>query len=265
MPEIMFSAFLTNSLFLEETDSTNSYLARLLASGERLGNGFIVYSGFQTDGRGQMNNHWESERGCNLLFSMLLYPDKMDAAKQFPLSEAVALGITDSLDKFDDGFKVKWPNDIYWHDKKIAGILIENHLHGAFVHDSIIGVGLNVNQEKFTSDAPNPVSLFQITKNKQEPMPLLETIRQKIMRRFGQINTQGSLLHEDYLAKLYRFGEWRQYKDKNGKFTGRIRDVASNGIITVEHESGKTLEYAFKEIEFVIGQVQASVKDHAQL
>lgn len=254
MPEIMFSAFLPNSMFLEETDSTNSYLARLLANGERLGNGFIVHSGFQTDGRGQMNNHWESERGCNLLFSMLLYPGKMDAARQFPLSEAVALGITDSLDKFDDGFKVKWPNDIYWHDKKIAGILIENHLHGAFVHDSIIGVGLNVNQEKFTSDAPNPVSLFQITKNKHELMPLLETIRQNIMHRFGQINTQGGLLHEDYLSKLYRFGEWRQYEDKNGKFTGRIHDVANNGIITVEHESGKTLEYAFKEIGFVIGR-----------
>lgn len=147
---------------LAETDSTNNYLREQCAKA-RLPEGSLVIADFQTAGKGQVGNSWESEAGKNLMFSILLYPDSLPANRQFLISQIASLSVKETLEGYTDSVKVKWPNDIYWKDRKICGMLIENDLSGQHLYCSVIGIGLNINQEIFRSDAPNPVSLTQIT------------------------------------------------------------------------------------------------------
>ena len=138
---------------INEVSSTNDYLAQLCER-NKAQEFYTVITDHQLDGKGQRGNTWESENGKNLLFSMVLYPTALEANKQFYLSMLTTISIIDALSKYTDNFCVKWPNDIYWKDKKIGGILIENELEGKYITQSIIGIGLNVNQEEFHSDAP---------------------------------------------------------------------------------------------------------------
>ena len=147
---------------LVETDSTNNYLREQSAKA-RLPEGSLVIADFQTAGKGQVGNSWESEAGKNLMFSILLYPDFLPANRQFLISQIASLSVKETLEKYTDSVTVKWPNDIYWKDRKICGMLIENDLSGQYLYCSVVGIGLNINQEIFRSDAPNPVSLTQIT------------------------------------------------------------------------------------------------------
>ena len=150
-------------IHIDETDSTNHWLKshQLIANSPEP---TAIWADYQTAGRGCGTNTWESERGKNLLFSMLIHPENLPANKQFQISMAISLAIVDALGQLVGDLSIKWPNDIYWRNGKIGGILIENTLKGNLIKESIIGVGLNVNQREFHSDAPNPVSLWQITK-----------------------------------------------------------------------------------------------------
>ena len=148
-------------LRVAETTSTNSLLRELVIK-ESLPEGSVVVADFQTAGRGQIGNVWESEAGKNLMFSTVLYPTCIPANRQFLISQIAALSVKETLDSYTDHVTVKWPNDIYWKDKKICGMLIENDLSGHNLYCSIIGIGINLNQAVFRGDAPNPVSLFQI-------------------------------------------------------------------------------------------------------
>ena len=159
---------MVKTIHIKETDSTNNWLKGYQSEvGEDM---TVVTTDYQSAGRGCGSNQWESEAGKNLMFSILLHP-KVSAKDQFILSMANALALKDVLDGYTDGIKIKWPNDIYWNDKKIGGTLIETSLQGSEIKDFIIGTGINVNQREFHSDAPNPVSLIQITgreTNRQE-------------------------------------------------------------------------------------------------
>ncbi|EJW92691.1 biotin-[acetyl-CoA-carboxylase] ligase, partial [gut metagenome] len=176
---------------MDETNSTNSLIRQMMSDG-MMPEGSVVVANFQTAGRGQVGNVWESEAGKNLLFSMVIYPSFMSANRQFLISQIAALSVKETLDQYTDGISVKWPNDIYWRDKKICGMLIENDLSGHDLSDSIIGVGINVNQEAFHSDAPNPVSLLQIIDREVDCDEILESFR----RRF--YNYYLLLLNEEY-------------------------------------------------------------------
>ena len=145
-------------IHINETDSTNRYLRESDVDGD-----VCVWADYQTAGRGCGTNTWESERGKNLLFSMMIHPVDVPVNKQFVVSMAVANSIATVVAKYVKDVSVKWPNDIYAGDKKLCGILIENRLQGDVIKDSIIGVGLNVNQLCFVSDAPNPISLANLT------------------------------------------------------------------------------------------------------
>ena len=165
-------------LWLKETDSTNNHLRRLLDK-EQLPEGSLVVTDFQTAGKGQVGNSWESEAGMNLMFSILLYPDFIPANRQFLISQIASLSVKETLDAYTDFIQVKWPNDIYWKDRKICGMLIENDLSGQLLYCSIIGIGLNLNQSLFRSNAPNPISLTQITGKKYD--------REEVLNRFLRI------------------------------------------------------------------------------
>ena len=148
---------------LDETASTNQYLSQLCNQlQESVAELTTVTAEFQTAGKGQRGNTWEAEEGKNLLFSFVLYPSFLEARRQFILSQIVSLAIKEELSRWSDEITIKWPNDIYWKDKKICGILIENDLSGHHIRRSIAGIGININQEVFNSDAPNPFSLKQI-------------------------------------------------------------------------------------------------------
>ena len=163
-----------NYQFIKETVSTNTLLWEMLRK-ESLPEGFVVQTDFQTAGKGQMGNSWESESGENLLFSMLLYPQRVPTDQLFLISQIVSIGLKKALDNYVDGITVKWPNDIYWNDKKLAGILIENSFQANKVK-TVVGIGLNVNQRKFVSNAPNPISLRQIVGKSINRAKLLEEI-----------------------------------------------------------------------------------------
>ena len=204
----------------------------------------VVWTDYQTAGRGCGTNSWESERGQNLLFSLLIHPAEIKAAHQFRISMAISLAIVDTLTNYvDEGLSIKWPNDIYWHDRKLGGILIENSLAGDQIRDCIIGVGLNINQQCFRSDAPNPVSLSQITGHEVER----DDVLREVLRRFTL-----DVAPNRYRQLLYRREGYHRFVDGMGFFEAKIVDVEDSGQLVVEDTKGLTRRYAFKEVQFVI-------------
>ena len=162
---------------LPETDST-MLLLRLPQYQHSDKEFVLATTDYQTAGRGQRGNHWEAERGKNLLFGFLFHPTLVPVTHQFALSEALALAVRAALaEHAGGGVTVKWPNDVYWHDYKIAGMLLEHDVCGTQIATTLTGVGINVNQTVFESDAPNPISLMKITGNHHSRAELFQFIR----------------------------------------------------------------------------------------
>ncbi|MDR3652538.1 MAG: biotin--[acetyl-CoA-carboxylase] ligase [Paludibacter sp.] len=235
--------------FIKQTNSTNALLWEMMRE-KSLPEGFTVRTDFQTAGKGQIGNSWESEAGMNLLFSVVLYPQRIPIDNQFLLSQLVSLGIKETLDEYADNIAVKWPNDIYWNDKKLCGILIENSLQGDKIKTSIVGIGLNVNQKKFISDAPNPVSLLQITGKRQNRKALQEKIRQKILKLYTEMEVEK--IHSDYAKALYRKSGIHVFTADDLSFRAKIISVYPDGRLELETESGERKGFYFKEVQFVV-------------
>ena len=231
---------------IDETDSTNSWLRKRLAADERSDANLVIWAEYQTAGRGCGTNRWESERGENLTFSMLIHPKELPAMQQFHISMAISLAICEAIGQYIGDVSIKWPNDIYWRNGKIGGILIENTLKGSIIMDSIIGVGLNVNQRVFKSDAPNPVSMWQICEHETDREALLK----EILEAFERI--LDSKIREQYLSKLYRRKGYHPYADKEGAFMAEIVTVEDDGHLVLHDDNGKERRYAFKEVQFII-------------
>lgn len=228
-------------MHIDETDSTNRWLRE--QGGEE---NVVVWADYQTAGRGCGTNHWESERGKNLTFSMLLHPHDVPAQKQFRISRAISLALCKALGQHIGDLSIKWPNDIYWRDGKIGGILIEVSLLGNKVKDCIIGIGLNINQRVFRSDAPNPVSMWQICEQETDCEQLLQEILQAFQEYMGKSNK------DEYQSMLYRRKGFHPYADKDGAFMAEIIDVEDDGHLLLRDDNGQLRRYAFKEVTFVI-------------
>lgn len=237
---------------LETTESTNNYLKQLLQE-QALPEGSLVVADYQSQGRGQMGNGWSAERGKNLLFSLLLYPGSVPANEQFIISRMASLAVKNTLDQFTDDIRIKWPNDIYWKEKKIAGMLIENDVMGKHIQHSIIGIGININQDRFPEELPNPVSLKQITGTVQDREYILDTFTREfflLYREFQGGDTKA--IEDEYMMDLYRVNEYHWYEDSKGKFQGVIHDVLPSGHLIVKTlGDGEVRKYAFKEIAFI--------------
>ena len=238
-------------IHIDETDSTNRWLKEFCSKepgsqGVHKGDGsFCVLADYQTAGRGCGTNTWESEQGKNLLFSLMLHPENLPANKQFQISMAISLAIVDAVGQLVGDLSIKWPNDIYWRNGKLAGILIENRLQGSLIKDSIIGVGLNVNQQEFKSKAPNPVSLWQITGQETDREQLL----QEILRRLDTFLSAD--IKDSYMKMLYRRKGFHPYTDKDGAFMAEIAGVEDDGHLLLIDDSGQQRRYAFKEVTFI--------------
>ncbi len=231
---------------LDTVDSTNSYAAAHAGS---LTHGDIVMARGQTAGRGQRGNSWEAEPGLNLTLSVMLRPEATEAACQFDISSAVALGVVEMLSPLLPGMEVliKWPNDIYVADRKIAGILIENSLSGRYIARSIAGIGVNINQREFRSDAPNPVSVWQLTGHTHPLGPLAATLGAAIMR---MLELPVDELRSLYASRMWRREGYHPYRDnlRGDDFMGRITGIAPTGHITIEDTAGHSRTFAFKEV-----------------
>ncbi len=246
---------------LGEVDSTNSFLRGYRPA--RQTDITLVTTEFQTAGRGQGTNRWEAEAGKNLLFSLQVHPASLPVEQMFVLSEAIALSIQKAVEEVLKGSAtasplrknevlVKWPNDVYVGDKKVAGILIENELKGQHIGRSILGCGVNVNQSVFTSEAPNPISLCQLLGHEMERSFLLEAIMTFFTCRYDAIQRgKFAEIHTDYLAALYRRMGFHTYHDVRGTFQAEIINVEPSGHLILQDKIGHLRRYAFKEVTFL--------------
>ncbi len=242
-------------VYVDFAESTNTLLA---ASAKKFEHGTALAAHSQTSGRGQRGNHWESEPGKNLTFSVLLRPSTIVASHQFELLQIVSIAVVKVLRAklCTTDIHIKWPNDIYFRDQKICGILIENTLNGPAISQSIIGIGINVNQNHFESDAPNPVSMSQITGLQYDLDDLLEYFVTQIVNDFDEYEASPD---PTTLAARYRFMMWRgegfwPYHDNlSGQdFEARIAAIAPTGHLTLATQGGNFRTYAFKEVSAVL-------------
>ncbi len=242
-----------NRIELPQVQSTNTWLSQ---HAEGLPSLTVVTTPCQGAGRGQRGNSWESEDGKNLNFSMLWLPGGFPAQCQFAVSEAVALAVADTLEECGIYARVKWPNDIYAGDRKISGILIEHSVTGRDITQTVIGVGLNVNQLRFISDAPNPVSMAMLTGREHSVDDVCKTLAAHIERRLQSTADPASrqALHARYMERLWR-GDGRMYQfatPDGSRFSAAIAGVASDGMLTLMGQSGAMRTYAFKEVSFIL-------------
>lgn len=237
---------------LAETASTNTWLRERPDTPHAT----VVAARSQTAGRGQRGNTWESEPGANLTFSILVRPTAIPPARQMAISRATALAIARWLDRYvpaDAEVAVKWPNDIYVGDRKICGILIEHVLSAGAIERTVIGAGININQKQFLSDAPNPVSLTQLT-GKSYPLDgMLAEVAGDIIGLVEKENDNGGTLTADeYQSRLWRRDGYHPFRDAGGEFRARIVSVAPDGMLTLQRTDGTLSTYAFKEVSFII-------------
>ena len=228
---------------IAETGSTNRWLKE--HGGEE---DMVVWTDYQTAGRGCGTNTWESERGRNLLFSVLIHPEDIPANEQFIISMAMSNSIVKVVSPFVENVSIKWPNDIYVGDRKLCGMLIENRLQGSVIKDSIIGVGINVNQLRFVSDAPNPVSLANLTGQTYDTAELL----QQLFAAFDEEWTDGEGVRSRYLSQLYRRTGFYRYRDALGEFLAELITVEDDGHLVLRDIDGYSHRYAFKEVSFIV-------------
>lgn len=218
------------------------------------GEGDIIVAERQTAGRGQRGHRWESAERQNLTFTLVLEPTFLEPARQFLLSEAVALGVRDMLSEYGITARIKWTNDIYVGDRKIAGILIEHKLQGAAIARTIAGIGLNVNQMAFSADLPNPISMRQARHFEFDREEVLACLASHLMARYEQLRGGDvESLQEDYHENLFRLGALNWFALPDGRrFRGTIRGVEPSGALRVEDEKRVERSYLFKEIEFLL-------------
>ncbi|MGE5428936.1 MAG: biotin--[acetyl-CoA-carboxylase] ligase [Methylococcaceae bacterium] len=247
----MFQIVGNHIVRLPQVDSTNNYANTQFRANELTeGTVFLAYE--QSNGRGQMKNYWESEPGMNLTFSIVLFPDFLEIRKQFMLSKIVTLGIYAALNPWVENLRIKWPNDIYAGDMKLGGILIENSILYNSIKSSVIGIGINVNQTEFLSNAPNPTSLKLLANKQFDSELVLTQILKQIDFYYALLKDQQvKRIDQEFISVLYRINETHWFQDEQGKFEGQITGVNAIGQLLVKQAGGQLKAYHFKEVEFL--------------
>ncbi len=236
----------------DHLDSTNEEALRLIADG-KAEEGLVLHAYKQTQGRGADKKRWESEPGKNLIFSLVLRPRFLEPSQQFVLTEMVSLALFDVVAHRLglENLSIKWPNDLWYKDSKLAGVLVQNRIKGNQLDFSVIGVGLNVNQKKFFSDAPNPASMIQFSGKAENLSALLNELLKRLGHYYEKIMSDKKSLQPAYLQKLYRSGVWAGYCDETGHFTARITGVNQYGQLLLADRQGNMRVYGFKEVTFL--------------
>ena len=236
---------------LSEIDSTNNYAMRLIDEG-MAEHGMIIRADFQTKGKGQFANLWLAEESKNLLISTIIDTKEFAIEKQFFLNAATCLSVAEMLmtNYNIPHVSIKWPNDIYAGDKKIAGILIENSLRGTQWTNAVVGIGLNVNQAVF-SDLNRATSMINQTQEKQKVKSVLKNLLKILNKQFLKIGTKEHELFEAFNLNLYKLNKEIAFTKKNELYKGIVRGVNVQGELELEVE-GKIKRFKHKEIELVL-------------
>ena len=239
-------------IHLEQIDSTNAYLQR--QQSEHDIRNWVVSADEQTAGKGMGSNGWESEVGKNLTFSLALDMGFLPAERQFLLSEAVPLGIIEVLDTLlpSEKLSIKWPNDIYFENRKLAGILINSTIKANMMDVSIIGIGLNVNQMKFQDWPTHPISLKMIMGKEYDLKPLLEQIAERILIKVQQLKSSPTSIEKDYLKRLFRYRTWADYEVEGKVLRLFMTGIDSFGRLQLLDTENKPHCFDIKEIRFII-------------
>lgn len=235
---------------LNEVDSTNTFALSLLRGAE-VTEGTVISARHQHQGRGQRGNTWFSESGKNITCSIILRPAFLDPTLQFDLNRAVALGISDLLISLLPATPVhiKWPNDIMAGNKKICGILTENVLQGNQFSVSVVGVGLNLNQQNFGDETPRAVSLFQLTEREFDNEEMMKHLFSYIEARYLQLRSgRTEMLRTDYESRLFRRGVPGRYTDFKTIFDATIETVTPEGLLVMKDGEGQERRFGFKEV-----------------
>lgn len=250
VPETLFTG--KNAIFLPEVDSTNAHALDLLSKTNPQ-EGTCIFSDYQTAGRGQIGRYWHSSQGKNLLISYIFYPKFIKVTDQFLLNIVASLAVYDVICQYTTDVKIKWPNDIYVNDKKIAGILIQSLLRSNEIRACVIGIGINVNENSFPEILPNPTSLFQLKGANFE----CESIRLQLSSRLEYYYLKMKGLHYNYLKELYlnamyRFGIPADYKLLDDRIIhGTITGIDDSGKLLISR-NGTIMHFDFREISFLI-------------
>ena len=238
-----------NIIWLEETDSTNKFI-KTLVDNNAIKNGTIISAKKQTDGRGQLSNIWLSEPNKNLTFSIYLKTN-IKATHQFYISKIIALSIYEFINSITNDVKIKWPNDIYIKNKKVAGILIENTIQGEYITKTIIGIGVNINQTEFDKLLPNPISLKNITNKNYNLKDILAEIDAIIKTKIKLLNNFKTI-DKEYNSKLYLLNNKAYFTDNNSiQFTGTIIGTELDGRIKIKTQN-LVKRFGFHEIKYIL-------------
>ena len=242
--------------FIDQVESTNTYLKEQIASGRQLPQLHTVVCRQQTAGRGMRGNSWTSRPGDSLTFSILLRSDLLQGKQQFAVSELASWAVMRTYasymtDEQKTKLKVKWPNDIFYEDRKLTGILIEHSLTGQHVDYSVIGIGMNINDESFPPELPIAISLRMITGRSLEPMEVLIRLHEQLALLLPDFLLGRYMdVHRHYMKHLYRREGFHLFTDINGQFRAQIKDVTPEGRLVLQREDGWERAYAFKEVRF---------------
>ena len=241
-----------NYVHLEHVDSTNAYLQCKQSEGDI--RNWVVSADEQTAGKGMGNNGWESEVGKNLTFSLALDMGFLPAERQFLLSEAVPLGIIEVLDDIlpSEKLSIKWPNDIFYESRKLAGILINSTIKANMMDVSIIGIGLNVNQTQFQDWPTHPISMKMITGQTYDLQPLLEQIAEHITKKVELLKNNPAIIEQDYLKRLFRYRTWAEYEVGGKVLRLLMTGIDPFGRLMLVDEHQVSTSFDIKEIRFVL-------------
>ncbi|OFX44990.1 MAG: biotin--[acetyl-CoA-carboxylase] ligase [Bacteroidetes bacterium GWA2_30_7] len=238
---------------IESIDSTMSYVKNNLINSDK-NEGIIVSCISQTDGRGQLNNFWESEAGKNITISFFIKPkDFIDISDQFKISVLVAVSVYDFIKMHvNKNVSIKWPNDVYYENKKIAGILIEHSIELNKLESTLIGIGININQEIFKSDAPNPISLKSITNQTYNLETLIIQLADILNKNMFVLKTNYQILKDIYLKNLFHKNTFHKYIYKNNNILAKITDINNYGHLILETEEGTVISCDMNEIKHIV-------------
>ena len=238
---------------LPEISSTNDFASALLSK-DKQPEGTIVLTEFQTDGKGQGNNIWHSFKGENILMSLILYPGFLNASKQFYLSEIVTLSIIKTIKEYLNlNCKIKWPNDIFLNNKKIGGILIQNSLKAQFMKNSIVGIGLNVNQKKFLKELPNASSLALESGKELDKQELFYALLQNLDRYYLKLrNGEFEIIKREFIKNLLGYDSILKCQAENGeRFNAKVETVKETGEIVL-NVNNELRSFMHGQIRFII-------------
>lgn len=241
---------------LQSVDSTNNYARKLIHEG-LAHQGTAIFAHEQVQGKGQRGKTWITEKGVNVILSVVINPFPLRTTQQFFLTTCIAVAIYEFFSKYaGEDTRIKWPNDLYWQDRKAGGILIENVVSSGATETNrwqwaIVGAGININQTGFSSGLKNPVSLRQITGNTFDPVPLAKELCHLMNEKFKQILAGNfEKIFSEYLSHLYKRNETVKLKKENRVFEATIIGVSPSGKLIIKHSIEE--EFDFGEVEWLL-------------